>query len=103
MDEIREGKDRIGVVRRVVPGQLVYVELAPEETYAVKLDSIIIRKSDGSYEHYRGEPLSELGLDTGRRVVVWTDNSGAAPRNLVVQAKPQAKSGSRSLFGYRFS
>jgi len=93
--EIKPGKDQPAFVRRVVPGQLVYVETEPEEVYAVKLNNIIIRKSDGSYVRYRGEPLSELGLNSGRRVVVWTDSPGAAPRNLVVDATP----GSRSLFG----
>jgi hypothetical protein len=93
--EIKRGKDQIAFVRRVVPGQLVYVETKPEEVYAVKLNNILIRQSDGSYVRYRGEPLSELGLNSGRRVVVWTDSPGAAPRNLVVEASP----GSRSIFG----
>jgi hypothetical protein len=98
MDEpIREGKDQVAVVQRVVPGKLVYVELSPEEVYAVRLNTILIRNGDGSYTHYRGEPLSDLGLDSGRRVVVWTDKPGLAPRNLVVQSKPA----SRSLFGYK--
>jgi hypothetical protein len=98
MDEpIREGKDQVAVVQRIVPGKLVYVELSPEEVYAVRLNTILIRNGDGSYAHYRGEPLADLGLDSGRRVVVWTDKPGLAPRNLVVQSKPA----SRSLFGYK--
>jgi hypothetical protein len=97
MDErIREGRDQVAVVQRVVPGKLVYVELAPEEVYAVRLDTILIRQGDGSYAHYRGEPLSELGLDSGRKVVVWTDRPGVAPRNLIVQSTPAP----RSLFRY---
>jgi len=93
--EIKRGKDQIAYVRRVVPGQLVYVETKPEETYAVKLNNIIIRQSDGSYVRYRGEPLSELGLNSGSKVVVWTDSPGAAPKNLVVEARR----GSHSIFG----
>jgi hypothetical protein len=97
--EINPGKDQTAFVRRVVPGQLVYVELKPEEVYAIKLNNILIRKSDGSYKHYRGEPLSELGLNSGRKVVVWTDSPGTAPRNLVVDATPI----SRSIFGNTLS
>ena len=85
--EIKRGTDQTALVRRVVPGQLVYVEMEPEEVYAVKLNSIVIRQPDGSYVRYRGEPLSELGLDSGSRVIVWTDSPGSPPRNLVVDAK----------------
>lgn len=97
--EFKPGKDQVALVRRVVPGKLVYVEMKPEEVYAVKLDNILIRKSDGSYDHYRGEPLATLGLDSGKRVVVWTDRAGVAPKNLVVEAIPA----SRSIFGSTFS
>jgi len=89
------GKDQTALVRRVVPGKLVYVELKPDEVYAIKLDNIVIRKSDGSYDHYRGEPLSTLGLDSGRTVTVWTDKEGIVPRSLVVEEN----SGSRSIIG----
>jgi hypothetical protein len=96
---VKIGKDRTALVRRVVPGKLVYVELRPEEVYAMKLDNIVIRKSDGSYDHYRGEPLSTLGLDSGKTVTVWTDSEGTAPRSLVVDAS----SGSRSIIGSTIS
>lgn len=90
--QVRVGKNRTALVRRVVPGKLVYVEVKPEEVYAMKLDNIVIRKSDGSYDHYRGEPLSTLGLDSGRTVTVWTDSEGTAPRSLVVDENTSARS-----------
>jgi len=93
--QVRIGKNQTALVRRVVPGKLVYVEVKPEEVYAMRLDNIVIRRSDGSYDHYRGEPLSTLGLDSGRTVTVWTDSEGTVPRSLVVDANP----GSRSIIG----
>jgi hypothetical protein len=90
--QVKIGKGQTALVRRVVPGKLVYVELKPDEVYAMKLDNIVIRKSDGSYDHYRGEPLAALGLDSGRTVTVWTDNEGMVPRNLVVDANPVSRS-----------
>ncbi len=84
---------RVALVRRVVPGKLVYVEMKPDEVYAIKLDNILIRQADGSYDHYRGERLSALGLDSGKKVIVATGKDGAAPKNLLVQAS------SRSIFG----
>ena len=97
--QLKQGKDYVALVRRVVPGKLVYIEMKPEEVYAIKLDNILIRKSDGSYDHYRGEPLSTLGLDSGKTVVVRTDKDGSAPQNLLVEAIPV----SRSIFGSKFS
>ncbi len=96
---IETGRDQTALVRRVVPGKLVYVEVNPEEVYAVKLNNIVIRNSDGSYDHYRGEPLSTLGLDLGKAVTVWTDSEGTAPRNLVVEVNPA----SRSILGSTLS
>jgi hypothetical protein len=95
----KDGKHVSAKIRRIVPGKLVYVETNPEEVYAIKLDNILIQKSDGLFEHYRGEPLSTLGLDSGKSVMVWTDSEGSAPRNLVVDARPA----SRSIFGSTFS
>jgi len=93
------GKKFSAKIRRIVPGKLVYVETSPEEVYAVKLDNILIQKSDGSLEHYRGEPLSTLGLDSGKSVMVWTDSDEMAPRNLVVESRPA----SRSILGSTIS
>ncbi len=97
--EIKRGRDQVALVRRIVPGKLVYVEMKPEEVYAVKLNNIVIHRPDGSYDHYRGEPLSELGLSSGSKVIVWTERGGAAPRNLVVEVNPV----SRSILGSTLS
>jgi hypothetical protein len=45
--------------------------MPPPKTYGFKLNQLVIRKRDGSCLPYRGEPLPELGLDKGRKVVVW--------------------------------
>jgi hypothetical protein len=65
--------DEKAVVERVVPGKLVYVSTSatPSDTYGFKLDQVVIRKADGSCRPYRGEPFADLGLDSGRIVVVW--------------------------------
>ncbi len=85
-----EGEDKHAVVRRIVPGKLVYVvlldvradadELSP---YPIKLDQVVIRKPDGSCSPYRGEPLSELGLEVGKTVTVWGADH---PETLVVDS-----------------
>jgi len=62
-------------VERVVPGRLLYVD-APSETgsqsstFAFPLDRVIVVESNGNAHPYRGEPLSDLGLKTGRKVRV---------------------------------
>jgi hypothetical protein len=68
------GLDETAVVERVVPGKLVYVTTTndpPAKIYGFKLNQLVIRKADGSCRPYRGEPLSDLGVDSGRKVVVW--------------------------------
>lgn len=83
---IKPGKDKVAFVRRIVPGKLVYVETRPEHVYALKLNQVVIRERDGFCRPYRGEPLSDLGLDAGRKVVVWglDSPSDSAPPTLVV-------------------
>jgi len=93
---IKAGKDEFAIVRRIVPGRLVYVETGPEKTYAFKLDKMVIRSSDGSVCRYRGEPLAELGIKVGKRVVVWGIDHGDAEPTLVVDA---AGTGSLSRLG----
>jgi len=85
---IQQGIDEPAVIERIVPGRLVYVWKPNEphsKTYGFKLDQLVIRKKDGSCRPYRGEPLSELGLDSGRKVVVWgIERSDVTPPTLVV-------------------
>jgi hypothetical protein len=72
--KIQSGMDEPAIIQRIVPGRLVYVTKQnedPAKMYIFKLDRLIIRKSDGSCRPYRGEPLSELGLRIGGKVVVW--------------------------------
>ncbi len=57
-----------------MPGKLVYVTTTndpPPEIYGFKLNQLVIRRADGSCRPYRGEPLSDLGVNSGRKVVVW--------------------------------
>jgi hypothetical protein len=71
-----KGEGEIAAVSRVVPGKLVYVETKhndSERTYAVKLNQILVRKPDGSFCNYRGEPLSQIGVSVGREVVIMSD------------------------------
>ena len=73
-EEIQPGKDEVAVVQRVVPGRLVYVSTHSDPDHDIvgfKLNQLVIRKADGSCRPYRGEPLSALGLSSGRKVVVW--------------------------------
>jgi hypothetical protein len=85
---VDKGEDKHAVVRRIVPGKLVYVDLldANADThelspYPIKLDQVVIRKRDGSCSPYRGEPLSELGLEVGKTVTIWGADH---PETLVV-------------------
>jgi hypothetical protein len=91
---IKKGKDEMAVVRRIVPGKLVYVETKPEKIYALKLDKLVIRKRDGSCYPYRGEPLSELGVNVGRKVVVWGFDHDDTPPTLVIDADGSTTIGS---------
>jgi hypothetical protein len=75
-DEIKiyPGKDETAVVERVVPGRLVYVattNVSHPQTIGFKLDQLVFRKADGTCQPYRGEPLSNLGIASGRKVIVW--------------------------------
>jgi hypothetical protein len=80
---IQPGKDETAIVERVVPGRLVYVittSHSPGRRCGFKLDQLVIRKPDGSLRPYRGEPLSDLGVAKGRKVIVWgVDNSDVQP------------------------
>jgi len=62
---------QVGSVQRIVPGRLVYVSTAQDQTYAFTPNYVVIQKNDGSFRHYRGEPFSELGLDVGRPVMIF--------------------------------
>ncbi|HUI96951.1 MAG TPA: hypothetical protein VLX44_14425 [Xanthobacteraceae bacterium] len=72
---IIRGKDIGAIVERVVPGKLVYVRVADpaaaRDLYAFKLDKLVLRRADDSLQPYRGEPLSDLGVVPGRKVVTW--------------------------------
>jgi hypothetical protein len=86
---IQPGKDETAVVERVVPGRLVYVTTkkdSRDELYGFKLDQLVIRKSDGSCRPYRGEPLSDLGVTSGRSVVVWGIKYSDVEPTLVIDA-----------------
>ncbi|HLH90997.1 MAG TPA: hypothetical protein VKX28_21305 [Xanthobacteraceae bacterium] len=69
------GKDISAFVERVVPGRLVYVRTLDHATtkdvYAVKLDRLVLRRADDTLQPYRGEPLGDLGVVPGRKVIVW--------------------------------
>ena len=87
--KIQPGKDEVAVVQRVVPGRLVYVSTAKDSDHRIigfKLDQLVIRKADGSCRPYRGEPLSELGLSSGRKVVVWGIEQSNVKPALVLDA-----------------
>jgi hypothetical protein len=87
--KIQPGKDETAVVERVVPGRLVYVTTkndSHDEAYGFKLDQLVIRKADGSCRPYRGEPLSELGVTSGRTVVVWGIKYPDVEPTLVIDA-----------------
>ena len=84
---IKPGLDEAAVVERVVPGKLVYVTADHEgsaNTYSFKLDQLVLRKADGSCRPYRGEPLSELGVAHGRKVIVWGINHTNVSPTLVI-------------------
>jgi hypothetical protein len=86
---IKPGIDEDAVVERVVPGKLVYVRTtsdSPPKTFGFKLDQLVIRKADGSCRPYRGEPLSDWGLSSGSKVVVWGIKHGGVKPALVVDA-----------------
>jgi hypothetical protein len=66
-------KGEMAVVKRVVPGRLVYVgkKGASDDTLiGFKLNHLVIREQDGACRPYRGEPLSDLGIKRGRLVNV---------------------------------
>jgi hypothetical protein len=87
--KIQLGKDEAAVIERVVPGRLVYVRTtgeAPTDTYGFKLDQVVIRKADGSCRPYRGEPLADLGIESGRIVVVWGIRNRNVQPTLVIDA-----------------
>jgi len=79
-------KDEFAVVRRIVPGRLLYVETEPDKTYAFKLDKVVIRKSDGFLQPYRGEPLADLGIKVGKRVTICGLDQDQSEPTLVVDA-----------------
>ncbi len=90
--EIQPGKDEVAVVQRVVPGRLVYVSTHKDSDhlFGFKLDQLVIRKADGSCRPYRGEPLSELGLASGRKVVVWgIEHSDVKPALVIDADRPK--------------
>jgi hypothetical protein len=91
--KIQPGKDEAAVVVRVVPGRLVYVSTHKDSDHHIfgfKLDQLVIRKVDGSCRPYRGEPLSELGLSSGRKVVVWgIEHSDVKPALVIDADRPK--------------
>jgi hypothetical protein len=96
MDEKNLVKNAI--VRRIVPGRIVYVSTtadeAGENTYAFKLDRIIIKDENGGVRPYRGEPLSDLGVAVGKEVSV---SGEISPQNhdlnLIVEPGKKSKHG----------
>jgi hypothetical protein len=86
---IKPGIDENAVVERIVPGKLVYVRTvggSPPETLGFKLDQLIIRNADGSCRPYRGEPLTDWGLVSGSKVVVWGIKHTDVRPALVIEA-----------------
>jgi hypothetical protein len=69
------GKDLDAVVERVVPGKLVYIRMmdraSAKDVYAFRLNKLVLRRADDSLQPYRGEPLSDLGVVPGRKLIVW--------------------------------
>ncbi len=69
--ELPEDYVGTGVVARVVPGSLVYVDgFSREGMLAFTPDHLRFRQEDGSLRRYRGEPFSELGISAGTQVTL---------------------------------
>ncbi len=74
----------VGQVARLVPGKLVYVAFSPKDApRAFKLDSLLIKQSNGTFSSYAGEPFSQLGLTVGSSVEVVSVPGHPAQANLV--------------------
>lgn len=84
-----------GRISRVVPGRLVYVEAGAEhalgaasvETYAVKLNDVLVERAD-NLTPYRGESFSELGLAEGTEVFIVRGLHGPEVNAVVVPTSP---------------
>jgi hypothetical protein len=87
------GVVQFGNVDRVVDGRLVYVSTSPDSTYAVRPDTFVIQSDDGSLRPYRGESFAELGLDVGRKVVVFSGEA-KEPSAVVLKGSVRPSSGS---------
>ena len=86
-------KGEIAVVKRVVPGRLVYVakkDATDEDIFGFKLNQLTIREPDGSWRPYRGEPLSDLGIKIGRQVNVGEVEEDGEP-TLIIQVEPRVE------------
>ena len=82
-------------VKRVVPGKLVYVAStnAPDRVYSFKLNSVVIRADDGSFQPYRGEPLQYLGLHEGKKITLCKSKQKGTPDFLMAEPKSELRGG----------
>jgi hypothetical protein len=79
-------KGETAVVKRVVPGRLVYVAkkgASDDSLFGFKLDHLIIRELDGSNRPYRGA-LSDLGITSGRYLTIGEKSEEDGEPTLVV-------------------
>lgn len=85
-------------IDRIVPGKLVYVHTQhePVTTWVFKLDKVAFRKSDGTLCPYRGERMSELGLNTGSHGWLCYGERLDEPSRLIVDT---SKAGYRESLG----
>jgi hypothetical protein len=71
---------------------------APEQSsFAFKLDQLIIREPDGSFRPYRGEPLSDLGIKSGRLVNVGETEEDGEPTLVIEHEPPSVKLSAKSI------
>jgi hypothetical protein len=85
-------KGEVAVVKRVVPGRLVYVTkkgALDDSVFGFKLNHLIIREKDGSCRPYRGEPLSDLGIKSGSQVNIGETSDEDGEPTLVVALEPR--------------